>query len=497
MSESIESFRTQLLKSDPTSIQKYKKEFISSHDYASFSEFINDKMRNGYERITRMELAKRLGYDENEQKKKAEILKKIINTPGWTTIRNRIIMICVALYLSPTDANYALRLYKMVPLDKNDFRDMIIITGLYEQASLAEINSWLIKANCDPLQFDKDPVSDISGVISIAKTNFNELSPVFFICKTGFSNDISSQYDLRNYNLEASIIISDKKNNTCYKLSCGGEGSYYVYDEEDIIGGELEYDHCFGFPEYYKRLEACPQKFIPYFIKLQDAHRQKTKELIDVVDDTRNYKERFSLMIKDHSFLFFVETFDYDYPEEPHYFQMKMYRGKYRMTITQRSLFLRTHLPDLYKTYYSEKKEISINEEYSSISEIEKKYKNNKYQLRKITEMYKYLSDKLMDFSNQIQKGEKIVFPATDCFDDFQDLLSQYELEKYWSWNSVEQDGYQFLEPASDEIDLTINGTDYHLSLDFIKRAASLAILTQKDLLYYSHHKLGLDALFS
>ncbi len=167
---------------DNTKLKKLREEFCSDFETTNFSLFIGNKMKEQVKFdhiITRLELANILGYSGTKASNIAEILKKTINTTGYTTNRDRIIMIAIGLCLTVIETNHALLLYKMIPLDENDLRERIIILSLRQNINIKKTNEWLSNVNQPVFSFEpKKSVNKYAQTFQLTKkATYTILSP--------------------------------------------------------------------------------------------------------------------------------------------------------------------------------------------------------------------------------------------------------------------------------------------------------------------------------
>ena len=71
---------------------------------------------------------------------------RILNGTKHTKNRNIILRICIAMKMNLEDTQEALKCYDMRLLDKEFYRDKIIMTGIAAHKDALDIEAWLCKA---------------------------------------------------------------------------------------------------------------------------------------------------------------------------------------------------------------------------------------------------------------------------------------------------------------------------------------------------------------
>ena len=469
-------------------IQRYKKEFYQYSNIISFTDFISQKMRE--KKITRYDLAKLLGFHNNEAKKKSEILKKIINTPGYTTNRDRIILICLALNCNYYETNHALNLYDMRSLDEHDLREQIIIIALYNHMKISTINTWLQQANLLPLTFSSTSTTKKTKWANYPLNKYEIIKEY-----TTEGGDFVGDYSLDNlyspakYFFISTLELRDNEENQ-YTLSAYHNGTYEL--KTHFSNGDT--DH-----EFFENLETgFPEEFSTYFLKLEEMSRQKIQSTLSLLDDTRNYDIRFDARIKNSSLYIYAETFNYSAPEWSEYFQMMYENHTFTMTVTHKSLFLQHHLGEHYFDYYPNIQDsCSVIEKYTSIEDIQNKVGNSsskKMLLKTRVEAFEKLSKKIQDSISKLKTRELLISYPGDYFSDIKDIANFYGIEDAFSWNFDELTGNYFTETESAEIILSDN-EKLAITTNELQRGIELGISSFSDICSIIQEKGTLESL--
>lgn len=289
-----------------------------SQEKKSFSQFVKDKRKlekgtSGKKSITTRELASRLDIDY-------EMFRKILNMNKPTKKRDCIIAICTALRLDSAETNEALLLYEYMPtLDTDNPRDDFLIDILEEQLSnpltIREINQRLLRNGY--------PELDIIDHRSTEKAASEKKDSPFKLLKKQvrtFSNDffsgdqydsLATQYDTLRYRCIAEMWLEDTANHKDYKLTAGTSGGYSLYA---YLNGKY-----LGDIKSYKSLDES-NIFKDYFLELESMAKREYKNMLAILNDTKNYQERISVNVLNDNLHVFVETYNYIVPELNEYY---------------------------------------------------------------------------------------------------------------------------------------------------------------------------------
>ena len=470
-----------LRQNDSGKVKKYCVQLASSTETVSFQDFISGKMSDGG--YTREDLALLLGYSGQDIiRKKAETLKKTINTVGYTTNRDRIVAICIALSLTLKETNTALCLYDMLPLDEYDDRDRIIIAAVYSHEDFTTLNHWLSLAGKQTLSIEKTVRVKAPRVVRQPKNRFKIINQPIAACGDFVGEkSLYGMYNPNTYMCKAEMTVQ-ATDGTIYELSAEDNGSYEIWTHKKNMLPE---------PEILHSLDECMNnEFKDYFLSLEDCARRKVQDVMRILNDTRNYITRVDAAFSVDSLVFFAETFNYDDPESSEYFQMEYHDGTYLMYTSHHSVFLERHLGKHYETYFAKNKvdqpvavsyppAIDNNASKATVRQNEKK-----------TKMYLRLKEAIDDMVTQMKNGTMPVYDPYSILDDlYYDLAGIYGLREKFTWTPEEEGPYMI--PAEDSCDVnTSDGNCFTVTFSDMRRAFELAI-PSTDAMYQVIQKHG------
>lgn len=477
-----------LAENDSKKIVQYKRHFQTSVIANSFSEFICDKMAhidNLDHSMTRYDLAEALGFSGEKAKKVAEILKKIINTSGYTTSRDRIILICFALKLTYPETNKALQLYMMLPLNEYNLREKTIIAALYKGDDINTVNDWLIKLDQPILSFEIAKKTKKATIINEPIHRYEIIQPpqVTIGNFTGDSS-LSNFYSPYKYRIDAVLSLSDK-NGTLYELCASDDNTYEIISH--YTDGRTEVDH---FPS----LQDCfIQEFCSQFYDLDAVIGRKVKEFLTILDDTKNYNIRYNISLEDYSLKIYTETFNYSNPERSEYYQMTKTGDSYFMTISNTSYYLQHHLGVQYRDFYPNYHEEIFMETYNSLSEIENSSQRS-YIKNERKKAYIFLRESIFNLLEKLRLGEAVIFDVHEFCSDWYEVASFFQIQEYFTWIFDENNGEQYTENPSCEY-CDNNGKKHIITLDELKRALELGISNLQDFLLIRTEHSSIESL--
>lgn len=454
--------------------------------YESFSDFFSEKLRELNERstrkITKREIGVKLDID-------AEIFRKYVNKQKITSKRDCIIAICAALELDTTDTNMALHLYGMEELNEENRRDEILMEVLDVQdqnhLSISDIN--------DKLKTEFYPAMDI---INHRMTNRNKMAMSHFMllkksveCRT---NDLAF-YDIydsletmyRRFPTVHANMWLDKNGQKLVKLYADSTGEMYYQEYshennnlmigsyEDIAAsldanGETYYQEysngndkklMFGSPEELDALLDAKYRRFPtfhadknsefhmldslnddedaselkeWFIELQEIVRIENFRRNAPLNDTRNYHERVSARIINNDIHVFYETYNYIAPELGEYYLMDYSGGKFTLSVSNRSRFMRLYLSEQeYDKHFGKKQKGEV-KEYTSIDDIDSSAKAAPIDRQDIIKLrinaFNRARDKILDLVSKLKAGGIHIRNLEMIYENEYDVLKYYNV---------------------------------------------------------------------
>lgn len=312
-------------------------------------------------KLSTKDLAKRVGIGP-------EIFRKIINMQKPTKKRDCIIAICAVLKMNVQETNKALNYYNNMPLlDQGAPRDNLLMTILeYQKESyldLDNINALLTINNYSSL--------DIINSRGISKTyETDTLYKVEDISVHTYLNNqrlhdtsLSSRYRIDNYQYEANMVIKDDHKSYLIKITTNNQNTLYTTPKHT-----------------YFSLEDTGL-FKPCFIQLLGMIKKEKTRIKQILNDTRNYKNRLNARVIGNHIYVYEEIYDHDYPEFNVYYLMEYIGGAYHFSIAHSSQFMYKHMPN-YKEYYEEELEGPY-VSYDSIEEIDQEIESCTDQCKK------------------------------------------------------------------------------------------------------------------
>lgn len=456
-----------------TKVIRYRNELNNTTVAISFSEFISKKLKE--KNMTREDLAVALGYQAGEEaRKKAQTLKHTISREGYTTNRDRIIAICLALEMSHPDTDKALYLYGMLPLSEFDTRELLLIQALTDHEGFLTTNRMLKEANLHPLEIAKTKQFPGPHIVLEPKDEFIRInSPLYSYGDFVGDSSLSGLYHPGSYSFDGKMTLKDNQG-LVYTIEASDGGTY-------IVQREMPDGSFLGVNMYMSMAECMGGKFSKYFLELEDGIRKKVKEVLSIMDDTRNYVIRFDATVNNGKLDLFAETFNYDCPEYSEYYQMEKVSEKYCMTVTHESTFMRRHLGDYYSKYYSRPHNIDEVAKYTSTEEIQNSNSSAYWKKERIKHFQK-MQDAMGKLISDLKSKTVLVNDPYSCVDDlYYDLAEIYKIQDLFSWKQSEADWH--MAPVENScIATTSDGSEVSITIDEMKRAFELGISSVDDI---------------
>ena len=320
------------------------------YQYESFSMFIDEKIRecrrkNMYDAssFNRSTLADML-------KLNPSTLTKIINGSQATRKRDIIIAICFALQLSESETQMALNLYPMVPLNRNNLRDLVIIQALHNGVSVNKLNEILLEHGFNKLNLQRGDSKSEEGAMYIpfGSTSYEEVSvEIEPYCIIGDASEFSlcHRYNPDRFSFRSYMIIENKgeKDRTQYRITGGISDVYDIAIKEDNEWKDVysnDYIH-----QKYMELSPCVDPGILNEVtKLQEYTDRRARYVHSMCNDTRNYVSRFGAENNHGQLLIYGERFGCDAPELSEYYQLEVSSNTCLFTVSNSSRFLERYL---------------------------------------------------------------------------------------------------------------------------------------------------------
>jgi hypothetical protein len=301
-------------------------------DFASYIDALIKEHRNKLgDRFSRIDLANLTGIDY-------EMLKKIINGSKVTRKRDCIIAICFALELDRYETDRALELYPMTTLNPNNLRDLVIIEALANHEGIQELNKLLESCKFSRLNIDSkgNRMPDDRSYFYPDKekkytTIQQEVIPYDMIGNEG-KKALKHLYNPWRFNYDSYMVL--RRNDDGKHLKITTDGYYTVYEQSDT-GDYKE-------REYFRSLSECKDPELSQsFLQLNYLMDGRARQIVDMLNDTRNYGQRLSAEILDDQLIIYGEAFNYTAPELCEYYQIETRSESCQLSVSHKSTFLR------------------------------------------------------------------------------------------------------------------------------------------------------------
>ena len=474
----------------------FENEILPNKEDETFTNFIRSVMRDenrpGREkgRITNKKLGDRLNLSE-------DMCTKVINMQKDNQSRDCIIAICIALDMTVAEANKALFLYHYTPrLDRENPRDNCLM-NILENNEGAKKEEWIENANCilkrmrfEPLLIIKHRKSSQKRNARKKRTPSKKMRESLKVQSKHINSTInedpycslSTAWDLWLFRVNVQMWVFDEEKDIKYLLSADGDGrlDMFEFHKDSIIKSST-----FSSPD-----EA--DEFTEYFSYLLGDARNKTKQLRNHLDDTRNYYKRTGADVQDDSVCIFVERYNYSMSERHEFYLMERANGKHRLSVFHESAFMSRYLGEVeYQKQYEKKppSPIMVFESIEDATENDEKCSFNS--LRK--KAFVSLASETDTCLERIRNGNLHIRNWENMFDDEPDAVCRFfGVEKEFRCRIIqlhpwldeepelnnpdsEKDGVPFLIAEANEADFTMkDGTVVTVTLDQLRRAFDL-----------------------
>lgn len=395
-------------------------------DYYEFKDWFDEKLHEyneEYKEIKRGDIAKELGL-------KYDTLKKIANGQRKASNRDCIIAIGLVLRVKSDAIDYALSLNDMNELnEEKDNRDNEISDIADKQTnnklSIKKINSEFLASGLKPL-FIINPRSNKKTVADESKQI--DYPPFHFISKIHVRTDVnelvydqyeslSTKYQPSVYKVTSSARLIDERTNKKLKISSYNDKFSVMY-EGDVL------------PTFFQTLEETSD-LISICRRISKERENEIKRLKGILNDSRNYGERYSARVVNDTIYIFVEEFNYRIPERGEYYLMEYINGKYALTVLNKSVFMLKYLEEsIIKDNYEE----DIVEKYGSIEELEtlivEKQGDMEMLLRFRRSAFLRLQERAIEVLDKIKERKIFINNLDYIFDLPMDVIKYYQVER-------------------------------------------------------------------
>ena len=389
--------------------------------------------------------------------------------------RDWLIAICAAYGLDDCDTSDALSISNMPTLDDVSNRETFIVRFLRDHknipASVNEFNVALESAGLPGLDISYRKRKTKADGNALVRLPYKELRPRA-VRTYGYEGDpynsLATEYLPNMRCVSASLLEGPDKRK--YLLEAFSDGKYKISTEDEPL------------PDVLDVIEPS-HIFYPFFTELSIMVGKQKQKLDDVLNDTKNYRYRFSANVKNDRIHIFYEEFNYSMPERNEYYLMEYVDGHFELSIAYKSMFMQEYLSEEeYAIHYNTTERIP-RLTYTSIEEIDEKFQDSKSTFypslanarkRTFTRLQKVVSDKLQEI-----KDRKIFIQNFNyIWDNPAEVLQYYKIEDAFECKYDDEYGeiYSTKESAffSDETDSPIEITFKDVQTGFELGLASI-----------------------
>lgn len=399
---------------------------FSSDDYCTFAEFIKQKREDYndvyHETLSTRDLGDKVGMDY-------EMFRKVLNLQKPTKKRDCILAICVVLRMMQGEFDETLDRYPhMQMINERDPRDNFIVAQAQCEVTIPELNKLLENRGFDPLDIqDKrdghnshSQKPDTPPRYKVKKMAVN--TPVSWDYYYDQYNSLSTTYDVFNCRSSGYMILADMKERKYIELISSSDGRHSSMTKDDIL------------PKSYKSLDETGD-LKSYFAELDNSVLLEKQRLLDVLNDTRNYRGRTSARLIGDAICVFTEEFNYSIPEMNEYYLLRRSSGKYRLGVYRKSAFMRLYMgDDEYEKYYgADLPEPS--DTYDSLEMLdqlissEDKHSEKAFLYRMRKRAFERLQKNVDDLYEKIKTGKEYIRNLEYIFDNPLEVLPFYDLK--------------------------------------------------------------------
>ena len=400
-------------------------------------------------------------------------LTKIINGSQATRKRDIIIALCLALQLSKKDADQALNLYPMAPLNPHNLRDLVIIQALYDKVSVMELNEILAAHGFPQLNILRGDRKngERAFFVPLNSTTYEKVSmQVLPYCVGGDDSkrSLHERYRPDQYDFRSEMIIREKgKDGPYHRISWEHYGLYEIEIQEGD-GWILQYsnDHL---RQKYEDARPCEDtELLNEITKLKEYTDRKAEYVRSMYKDTRNYETRFDAVNDHGKLVIYGERFGFDAPELSEYFQLEVSSDGCLFTVTDVSRFLERYIGSKEWTKLYGIMSPSVLQSFSTLDEVPS---------RRWQAQFQTLLDSARELLDQIRKRKLFLFNAR-AWIEIDELMRIFHVEEAFECYHPNDLPYDII-PKKDQI---MGPDGLPITVDDLYRAAELDILSLEEL---------------
>ena len=276
---------------------------------------------------------------------------KLLRGVKKTTERDYILAMCIAIGMNLPQTQHALTIYGMPILNRADSRSNLLYLAIENRLDIDGVNDWLEKAGFFLLRTSTDMPS---APIELSSDHFLAHSTdTSFDEKKHSYEEIDRQIDAErsgaapmDYDYQGILTVEDEAGVKVHIVSLyalTGELFFVMNNEgfERFAKSEDEIDlENPDILEYYENFtDTASSAFFPFFLELDRATDKKVAEVMDSLDDTRNYGIRIGAGIHGGEKMCYLEAFDEERPAERQYLQIIEKKGRCTFSASHESYF--------------------------------------------------------------------------------------------------------------------------------------------------------------
>lgn len=479
----------------------YEREYMNEDELTeTFAEFIRRKRKEvlshtGKEGISIQEHADLLGLSKG-------MYQKILNKQKETQFRDCIIAICASLSLDVEDTNTALKLYAFMPgLDADCPRDQKIIEVLNGEVdnmiSIEAVNERLIRYGFDPLRiinhrnraekWDEEPKTLVLPYKMLSKKVETRAEDLIY----GDAYDsLATDYDFYRYRCYANMLLLNPDDECEYHLSASPVGDYYLEKYPKGTGAEIS---------HFKKAEESGE-FADCFMELQGMAKSEQQRMEGYLNDTKNYRERIGAGIHNGRIHIFYETYNYRVPELNEYYLFEYIDGIYRLTVSDRSLFMQKYLTESdYADHYGIPEQKKCRH-YDSLEEIESLLNNPENRRHAaILNLRKYayikLKPKVEECLENLREKKVYVRHLDYIWDDHDRVCEFYGVSKEFRCTLDDEYGDMMSAGAESALFQTKDGNSVEITLQDLYTAFELGFQSFTEICQVKHETGSIESV--
>ena len=340
-------------------VKNYVEEQKKQNYPEDFTIFMDQMIAENH--LKRKDVAIRSGLSQDYTYKLLRGVKK-------TTERDYILAMCIAIGMNLPQIQHALTIYGMPILNRADSRSNLLYLAIENHLDIDGINEWLEKAGffllrtstdmpSAPIELSSDYFLAHSANISLGdvKHTYEEIDRRIEAERSGNAP--------MDYDYQGILTVEDETGKKYHVISLYSveRELFLVLDEEGFerFGknkDEIDMNDIEALEQYETFIDTASSSFFPFYLELDRATDKKVVEIMESLDDTRNYGIRIGAGFHGGEKMCYLEAFDEERPAERQYLQIQEKKGKCIYSASHDSCFMQMELGEIYPYYFGEKK---------------------------------------------------------------------------------------------------------------------------------------------